>query len=71
AGVESVATVAVCRRSMLTCGVRFVKFIGDSDFKALLDVVEYNPYGDDTPDVKLECVCHISKRIETRLRKLE
>lgn len=70
-GMESAAAVAVCQRSIPKRGVRYVKFLGDGDSKAHLAVVEDNPYGDDTPVEKLECIGHISKRMGTRLRKLK
>lgn len=50
---------------------RYVKFLGDGDSKAHLAVVNDNPYGDNTPVEKLECIGHISKRMGTRLRKLK
>jgi len=52
-------------------GVRFVNYIGDGDsktFKALLDL---NPYGDEHPIKKSECVNHVEKRMGTRLRNIK
>ena len=34
-------------------------------------VLELKPYEDDLISCKLECVCHIQKRLGTRLRKLQ
>lgn len=57
--METAAAVAVCRRSVATRGVRYVKFLGDGDSKAHLAVTEDKPYGDDITVEKLECIGHI------------
>lgn len=70
-GMETAAAVAVCRRSVATRGVRYVKFLGDGDSKAHVAVTEDKPYGEDIQVEKLECIGHISERMGTRLRKLK
>jgi len=51
-------------------GVRYLTYIGDGDsktFKALLDL---NPYTNEYPIRKSECVNHVEKRMGTRLRNV-
>lgn len=69
-GMETVAAVAVCQRSIPKRGVRYVKFLGDGDSKSFSAVLASDPYGDVTVE-KLECIGHVSKRMGTRLRKLK
>lgn len=72
-GMETVAAVAVCQRSigLPKQGVRYVKFLGDGDSKSFSAVLASDPpYGDVTVE-KLEYIGHVSKRMGTRLRKLK
>lgn len=69
-GMETVAAVTVCQRSVPERGVRYVKFLGDGDSKAFNAVSDSKPYGD-VPVEKLECIGHVSKRMGTRLRNLK
>lgn len=58
-------------RSREKFGVTYINYIGDGDsttYKAILDL---NPYGNDTPVVKSECVQHVEKRMGTRLRNIK
>ncbi|GBN36160.1 hypothetical protein AVEN_162051-1 [Araneus ventricosus] len=57
------------RRCVAERGVRYLSYIGDaSTFKA---VCEDKPYGINTTIERVECVCHVQKRMGTRLRKLK
>ncbi|KAE8741785.1 hypothetical protein FOCC_FOCC012693 [Frankliniella occidentalis] len=66
--MEVTGTVQMFERSVETRGVYYKNFIGDGDSKTHKAVVEANPYGDDCPVVKKECVGRVHKRMGTRLR---
>ena len=51
-------------------GVRYRNYIGDGDSKAYSGLVNSKPYGDDFSIVKKECVGHVQKRTDTRLREI-
>lgn len=68
-GMEVAATIEMFSRSINKHGLRYVKYIGDGDSRAYKAVCETKPYGA-TNIVKLECVGHIQKRMESRLRQL-
>lgn len=68
-GMEVQAAVAVCRRSLASRGVRYVKFLGDGDSKSFGAVAADKPYGQKQVE-KLECVGHVQKRMGHRLRSL-
>lgn len=69
-GMETIAAVNVCKRSITKRGVRYVKFLGDGDSKAFNAVSESKPYGDIVVN-KLECIGHVKKRMGCRLRNLK
>lgn len=52
-------------------GVRYVDYIGDGDSKTYKSILTLNPYGEDCPVKKSECVGHIQKRMGTRLRNIK
>ncbi|KYN01374.1 hypothetical protein ALC62_07834 [Cyphomyrmex costatus] len=49
-------------------GVKYVNYISDGDSKIFLGILNKNPYGEDCPVVKNECVQYVEKRLGTRLR---
>ena len=51
-------------------GVKYLNYIGDSDSKTFANIVKNNPYGNDFPVIKSECVGHMHKRMGTRLRNI-
>lgn len=51
-------------------GVRYVNYIGDGDSKTFQGILNLNPYGDECPVIKSECIGHIEKRMGTRLRNV-
>jgi len=58
-------------RSEEKFGVRYVNYIGDGDSKTYKSILDLNPYGDDCPVIKSECVGHVEKRMGTRLRNVK
>lgn len=52
-------------------GVRYVDYIGDGDSKTYKSILTLNPYGEDCPVKKSECVGHVQKRMGTRLRNIK
>lgn len=48
--------------------VKYTNYIGDGDSKTYKTILDLNPYGDDVPVVKSECVGHVEKKMGTRLR---
>lgn len=55
-------------RSKEEHGVLYVKYIGDGDSKIFKSILDVNSYENEATVVKKECVGHIEKRMETRLR---
>ncbi|GFX95370.1 hypothetical protein TNCV_3684221 [Trichonephila clavipes] len=51
-------------------GLRYTKFLEDGDSKAYKTVNEWRPYGN-TDIERMECVGHVEKRMETRIRVLK
>lgn len=51
-------------------GVRYLTYIGDGDSKTFKSIKDLNPYKEDFPVRKSECVNHIEKRMGTRLRNV-
>lgn len=70
-GMEVLGATKLCSRSEEKLQLRFTKYLGDGDSKGFMAVLENNPYGQDVPISKLECVGHIQKRLGTRLRRLK
>lgn len=52
-------------------GVRYQNYIGDGDSKTFKAILDLNPYGDEYPVRKSECVNHVEKRMGTRLRNVK
>ncbi|KYN24381.1 hypothetical protein ALC57_04018 [Trachymyrmex cornetzi] len=57
-------------RSEENFGVQYRNYIGDGDSKTFAGILNSNPYGDDCPVTKNECVSYVQKRMGTRLRNL-
>ncbi|GFX83803.1 uncharacterized protein TNCV_350671 [Trichonephila clavipes] len=68
--MEVLGAMEIFQRSESLHGLRYTKFLGDSDSRAYKAVNEMQPYGD-TGIEKLECIGHIEKRMGTRLRALK
>jgi len=58
-------------RSEEKFGVKYGNYIGDGDSKTYKAILDVNPYGDDFPVIKSECVGHVEKRMGTRLRNVK
>ncbi|KYN19307.1 PREDICTED: uncharacterized protein LOC108761628 [Trachymyrmex cornetzi] len=52
-------------------GVKYLNYIGDGDSKTFNAILKENPYGDDNPVTKNECIGHVAKRMGTRLRNVK
>jgi len=52
-------------------GVHYTNYIGDGDSKTFQAILNLNPYGDECPVRKSECVNHVEKRMGTRLRNIK
>lgn len=59
------------KRSWEWFQVRYVNYIGDGDTKTFKALLAENPYGDDFPIKKKECVGHVQKRMGSRLRNIK
>ena len=69
--MEVSGALQVFQRSEKKRGVRYVKYLGDSDSNAFNHVVESRPYGNNISISKLECIGHVQKRMGTQLRRLK
>jgi hypothetical protein len=55
----------------MSYGVRYTKYLGDGDSKAIRSINDSQVYGPDVTLEKLECVNHVSKRMHARLDSLK
>ncbi|GFV93989.1 hypothetical protein TNCV_3573421 [Trichonephila clavipes] len=51
--------------------VRYTKYLGDRDTKAFNSIEKNRVYGGNRTITKLECIDHVMKRMESRLRRLK
>lgn len=51
--------------------VKYGNYIGDGDSKTYKAILDLNPYGEDFPVVKSECIGHVEKRMGSRLRNIK
>lgn len=52
-------------------GIKYTNYIGNGDSKTFKAIVDLNPYGDNCPVTKNECVGHVKKRMGARLRNMK
>lgn len=68
--MEISSIVAMFQCSFKKYGLRYSNYIGDGDSKPYSGVLNAKPYGDDFIINKKECVGHVQKRMDKRLRDL-
>ncbi|XP_052758504.1 uncharacterized protein LOC128202373 [Galleria mellonella] len=51
-------------------GVKYGNYIGDGDSKTFKAILDLEPYGNELPVVKSECIGHVEKRMGSRLRNV-
>ncbi|GFU54260.1 uncharacterized protein TNCV_3619131 [Trichonephila clavipes] len=66
-----VDTHRIFNRSEKLHNLKYPNYIGYGDTKTFNALSENKPYGDDHLIQKIECVGHVQKRMDTRLRKLK
>ena len=69
--MESSGILKMFQRSEEKNKLRYTTFIGDGDSSSYKTVTTAKPYGDDVIITKGECICHVQKRVGTRLRNLK
>jgi hypothetical protein len=69
--MEVEGVVDMFKKSEETYDVRYKYYLGDGDSAAYPSVVAKNPYGPDFFVEKQECVGHVQKRMESKLRTLK
>ncbi|GFT75582.1 DUF1758 domain-containing protein [Trichonephila clavipes] len=69
--MEVAGALSIFQRSQSFYNVRYTKYLGDGDSKALLLLSRTKVYGDHCSVEKLECIGHVLKRMGTRLRRLK
>lgn len=57
-------------RSLKLHSFRYTTMLSDGDSKLYNEIVRLNPYGDEFPVNKEECINHVGKRLGTALRNL-
>ena len=62
--------LALYRRSVEKCGLRYIPYIGDGDSKGYSVIDKEKPYGPSVFIPKEECISHVTKRMGTNLRNL-
>lgn len=68
--MEVDTVVEMFERSETLHGIKYVNYIGDGDSKTFKGIMEENPY-ENFEVQKKECIDHIQKRMDTRLRNLK
>lgn len=66
--MEVDGVIEMFKRSVERFGVRYKNYIGDGDTKTFKSLIAENPYGDEFPVKKKECIGHVQKRMGSRLR---
>ncbi|XP_014472349.1 PREDICTED: uncharacterized protein LOC106743225 isoform X2 [Dinoponera quadriceps] len=69
--MEIDAIIAMFLRSIEKHGVKYLTYVGDGDSKTFNGILKAEPYGNDSPVIKKECVGHVEKRMGTRLRNVK
>lgn len=70
-GMEVQGAKDIFNHSVSAYNVRYTKYLGDGDSKSFSAIQTMNPYGQDCPVAKLECIGHVQKRMGSRLRRLK
>ncbi|GFX84394.1 uncharacterized protein TNCV_4135041 [Trichonephila clavipes] len=70
-GMEVYGLKKISFRSEQKHGLKYQWYIGDGDSKTFSSTAEKNPYGDNVPIEKKECVGHVEKQMDNRLQKLK
>jgi hypothetical protein len=68
-GKEGAGLHKICNHSLHTGGVCYTKYLGDGDSKSYQRVVGGKPYDPNIGVTKFECIGHVQKRTEGRLRR--
>ncbi|XP_066599643.1 uncharacterized protein [Prorops nasuta] len=66
--MEVDSIIEMFMRSTEKFRVKYTNYIGDGDSKTFADILKINPYGDDCPVTKNECMEHVEKRMDSLLR---
>ncbi|GFV19828.1 uncharacterized protein TNCV_480541 [Trichonephila clavipes] len=69
--MEVDGALSIFQRSVQRYDVRYTKYLGDGDSKAFDNIVKNEVYGDNCTITKLECIGHVMKRMESRLRRFK
>lgn len=69
--MEVDAVIEMFNRSRDLHDAMYTTYIGDGDSKTFTAVLKENPYGEEYPVMKCECVGHVQKRMGTRLRNVK
>ena len=70
--MEAEGACRLYERSLCKHGIRYISFVGDGDSKSYASVTKSKPYGPGVfiPNYKEDCIGHVTKRMETALRKV-
>lgn len=69
--MEVEGALRIWRRSVDKYKLRYTQIISDGDSKSFAAILKENPYGNEHPIVKFECVGHVQKRMYNRLKALK
>lgn len=70
-GMEIQGAFEIFQRSLPSYNVRYTQYLGDGDSKGFMAVRDLKPNGPECKITKLECLGHIQKRMDTRLRNIK
>ncbi|KAK7872024.1 hypothetical protein R5R35_004536 [Gryllus longicercus] len=68
--MEVLAADILWKRSVSKCGMRYSTVVSDGDEKTVIHLVKDAVYGHDVQIEKEECINHVAKKMETRLKNL-
>lgn len=66
--MEMTAAEILWKRSITSCGMRYINMLSDGDAKTFQHLSTLNVYGHDKKIAKEECINHVAKRLGTGLR---
>lgn len=68
--MEAAGALRIWKRSIEKHKLRYTAMISDGDSSTFPTIRDANPYGEDHPVIKHECVGHVQKRMVSRLQAL-
>ena len=67
--MEAAGALRIFERSLLSRGLKYKNMLRDGDSSTYNNMVKSKPYGEKCIPNQFECIEHVQKRVDSRLRK--